>query len=270
MDTSHYLDVLACPSCQGAISPSLECKGCGRSFTTCGSVLQMLPEAPQSGGYWGTQLVSMVEFGQQGTPTYHHDRFSTLRGRWKNLRERAIVDGFLARLPRGSWVVDVPCGMGRFEDLALRRGLRACGIDLNLDHVTYAAGQIASSKVLWIQGDLAALPLRSDTMAAALCIRVSYYFDDDTLAQILAGVGRVAFEVLLSYRDVGSVVGQWKSIRGRTSKSPWKNRTFRQISNIAEQAGLRVAHGIRRRIRLHDMQFVHLLKEHGCRHAPTK
>jgi len=255
----EHLDVLACPECRGNISPALNCISCGHTFETAGKVLRMLPGAPNPGGHWGTHLPSIFKLGQAGTPRYHHDRFtSTIRGQWKNFRERAVVDTFLRRFPKGSRLVDMLCGMGRFSDLAHKRGLRYCGIDLNLDHVTYASEQTKDDRTLWIQGDLSAPPLRSSSMAAALCVRVSYYFDDDTLACILSGVKRISKEILLSYRDAGSMVGRWKSMRRRSSGKLSKNRTFSQVRDIAVQAGLRVMGGPFRLIALHHMQFIHL------------
>jgi hypothetical protein len=254
----EHLDKLACPECRGNISLALNCTSCGRPVEAAGRVLRMLPDAPNAGGHWGTDLLSIFKSGQTEMPRYHHDRFTTTSGQCKNLRERAVVDTFLRRLPKGSWVVDIPCGMGRFSDLAQKRGLRYCGIDLNLDHVTFASEQTRDDRTLWIQGDLSAPPLRSSSMAAALCIRVSYYFDDDTLARILSGLGRVSNEILLSYRDAGSLVGRWQSMRGLSSRKASKNRTFPQIRDIAMQAGLRVMGGPFRRIALCNMQFVHL------------
>ena len=267
----EHLDVLACPSCRGGISPSLQCKCCGRTFTLTGRVLHMLADAPKGGGWWGTDLppIPILNLGKTGQPGYHQHRFGSTIGGWrKNRRERAVVDAFLRRLPRGAWVVDVPCGMGRFSDIACRRKLRFCGIDLNCDHVTYASEQITNVHALFIQGDISALPLRHGSMMAALCIRVSYYFDDDTLAHILTEVGRVAKEILLSYRDGGSVVGRWKLIRRRSSKNPWKNRTLCQITDIARRAGFRVCDESPRLIAVHGMQFARLRQGHDSQDPP--
>lgn len=88
----EHLDVLACPICRGGISASLQCTCCGRMFTFAGRVLQMLPNAPKGGGWWGTNLppIPILDLGKRGQPGYHQHRFgTTIAGRRKNWRERA-------------------------------------------------------------------------------------------------------------------------------------------------------------------------------------
>ena len=238
--------VLACPACGGAVTERLGCETCAREFPFENGVLRMLPDHPRAGGW------------DAPAPNYELSRFEGTAGRRrKNRRERAVVEGFLSSLPAGVWIVDVPCGEGRFSDLAIARGLKLCSIDVNLDHALAAAARAPGT--LCIQGDLTALPLRPASMAAAICVRASYYFDDDTLARVLDALGRSAPRVLLSYRDPATLVGWWKRVRGHASVKPEKNRTRAQIGAIAERAGLRLV-GRAPRLPIREMRFVELTK----------
>jgi len=238
--------VLACPACGGVVTERLACAGCAREFPFENGVIRMLPDQPQAGGWAAPD------------PNYELERFEGSAGRRrKNRRERARVDRFLATLPAGSWVADAPSGEGRFSDLVLARGHKLCSIDVNLDHARATAARAPGS--LCIQGDLTALPLRPGSMAAMLCVRVSYYFDDDTLARVLGALGRAAPRVLLTYRDPSTLGGWWKRVRGRASDKPEKNRTRAQIGGIAGRAGLRLV-GRAPVWPMREMRFVELAR----------
>ena len=268
------IDVLACPGCRGDISETsaeeLSCTQCARTFPIDRGVVRMLPENPMRAGGWDLKLrpdqVRADPDGEGKTiPALEDRRFRQgSESRRKNARERAIVDWFLGRAPKGSWIVDVPCGMGRFSDLAHRRETRLCSIDLNHELVLHASTRVPGSSALSVQGDIAALPLRSGSMNAAICVRISFYLEDGELRSTLAEVGRVAKDILMSYRSSRSPVAWLRRLRKRRSggKSAGKHyRSYAQIRELAAAAGLRVAGKIPYPAFLHLTQFVWLTRE---------
>jgi hypothetical protein len=151
--------------------------------------------------------------------------------------------------------------MGRFSDVALARGAKLISIDLAFEHAAYAASRVPGQSPLCIQGDLTALPLRDDAAAAALVIRVTHYFDAETLQRIFTEAGRVAPEILVSYRSVWSPIA-WRSallrrLRGR-GPSPKTNRSLKEILRIAGLAGLELVERSPRSNFMHLVQFVRL------------
>lgn len=273
---AEHLALLRCPSCRGAVivagAEGLRCGSCPRTFPIRDGVVQMLPEEPKAGGGWGVNLGEESkrkdpERNGAEKPNYEFGRFEAkASSRRKNDRERAIVDGFLAALPAGAGVLDAPCGMGRFSDLALARGAKLVSVDLAFEHAAYAAARESGKSPLCIQGDLTALPLKNDAVAAALVIRVSHYFDDETLQRVLVEAGRVAPEVLLSYRSSRSPIA-WRSallrrLRGR-GPSPKVNRSLAQIVAIASAAGLDFVERPPRSSFFHLVQFVRLRRRPG-------
>lgn len=268
--------VLACPSCRGAIEPgpaeSLRCAGCGKTFPVTDGVARMLPQTTHAGGGWGLESEHAPGEAAPARPAdeepehgYGYGRFMAKpSSRRKNARERAIVDHFVAQLPKGAWIADVPCGMGRFSDIVLGREARLCSIDLNVDHVLYAAKRIPGKSPLCLQGDITALPLRSGAMDAAICVRMSHYFDDAALVRILTELARVARDVLLSYRNANTPVAWWRLWRKSLREREGTVKTYRsasQVRDLAEAAGLRVEGSLphsRFLHRLHLVQFAWL------------
>ena len=270
---AEHLALLRCPACRGTVivagTEGLRCSSCPRTFPIRSGVVQMLPEEPKAGGGWGTHLTaeSIRTEGGAEKPNYEFGRFEARpASRRKNDRERGIVDWFLAKLPQGAPLLDAPCGMGRFSDLALARGAKLVSIDLAFEHAAYAANRESGKSPLCIQGDLTALPLKNDAVAAALVIRVTHYFDDETLQRVLVEAGRVAPEILLSYRSSRSPIA-WRSallrrLRGR-GPSPKTNRSLAEIVKVAASAGLDFVEQPPRSSFFHLVQFARFKRRPG-------
>jgi SAM-dependent methyltransferase/uncharacterized protein YbaR (Trm112 family) len=270
---AEHLPLLQCPSCRGPVTGAAEglrCTGCPRTFPLKEGVLQMLPDETRQGGGWGVNLGEDSlrkdpEAGGAEKPNYEHGRFEARpSSRRKNDRERFIVDWFLSKFPAGAPVLDAPCGMGRFSDVALARGAKLVSVDLAFEHAAYAATRVPGQTPLCIQGDLTALPLRNDAVAAGLVIRVTHYFDAETLQRVLTEAGRVAPELLISYRSAWSPIA-WRSallrrLRGR-GPSPKTNRSLKEILRIADLAGLAMVERPPKSNPLHLVQFVRLRRK---------
>ena len=55
--------------------------------------------------------------------------------------EQKIIEDMLSDLPPGSWVLDAPCGTGRFIDYAIRKQLVYRGVDISADMIRQAAAR---------------------------------------------------------------------------------------------------------------------------------
>src|SRR5690606_482531 len=60
----------------------------------------------------------------------------------KWIAEQRIVESFLDDLPEGSWVLDVPCGTGRFFDAYARKGLICRAMDVSADMIAQATRKV--------------------------------------------------------------------------------------------------------------------------------
>jgi SAM-dependent methyltransferase len=78
----------------------------------------------------------------------------------------------------GKWIVDAGCGAGRFAEIAARRGANVVAVDLSeaVDAVRDVLGHLPN--VHPVQADLAALPVRPDTVAGAYSLGVLQHTPD--------------------------------------------------------------------------------------------
>jgi ubiquinone/menaquinone biosynthesis C-methylase UbiE len=60
----------------------------------------------------------------------------------KWIAEQRIIEGFLDDLPADSWVLDAPCGTGRFFDFYARKGFVVRGLDISADMLAIAGRKV--------------------------------------------------------------------------------------------------------------------------------
>lgn len=107
---------------------------------------------------------------------------------------------------RGSRVLDIGCGHGKFAIAFAQLGARVAGADSS-QPLLNRARQIASElsvDVGWVRGDMRSLPFASRRFAAAIIIDSFGFFDADRanesvlveIARILTPDGRVAMKVV--------------------------------------------------------------------------
>lgn len=106
---------------------------------------------------------------------------------------RADADFFekALALSKGSRLLDVPCGHGRFALEFARRGCRVTGVDLSPEFLAAARARSKSEnlEITWRQADMRDLPRAA--FDAALCAGNSFgYLDDEGNAAFLAAVAR--------------------------------------------------------------------------------
>jgi ubiquinone/menaquinone biosynthesis C-methylase UbiE len=75
----------------------------------------------------------------KGDAANAYDKERSSRKKW--IAEQSIVENLLVTLPRGSSVIDIPIGTGRFIDLYHRLQLAATGMDISPDMIAIAAGK---------------------------------------------------------------------------------------------------------------------------------
>ena len=106
-------------------------------------------------------------------------------------REQAGLAAILGTLDRGSTIVDIPVGTGRFLEIYAEHGLRATGLDISTDMLDQARTKATS---LGLAMDLRKSDIRNidapdDAFDAALCVRFLNWID---LAGLDAAIGQLA------------------------------------------------------------------------------
>lgn len=168
----------------------------------------------------------------QTAKTYENGRKPTEH--W--YREQRVVSMLLERSPlqKGSLVLDVPVGTGRFLPFYKKQRYRTIGVDASPDMVSEAeqkAEEIGYGDVELIVGDIFDLPLADDSAALAVCIRLLNWFDFSDFQRALSELRRVSVQELIVGVRVSS--GQSRLQLGRAPKR-WK-QDLKELYSWAEE-----------------------------------
>jgi SAM-dependent methyltransferase len=168
---------------------------------------------------------------------YRDERFSRSR-RWRRIdrRERQIVGRLLSELPKGAWLLDLPCGAGRLAPLAGLAGLHYVGADVSPEMVQLAR-QVVGELGRTLAADGTSLPFADGAFEAALCVRLMHRIvEREARVAILCELARCARRrVVVSYYCRWNWRGLGKWLRGR-----FPGLALADIYEDVGQAGLRV------------------------------
>lgn len=133
----------------------------------------------------------------------------------------------LGGLPRGSRVLDLPCGHGRHATELARWGLSVTGADLSetfLHHAADTAAQAGVSLAL-LRADMRVFPLASSSFDAAICMFTSlgYFATDAEHQAVLDQFARVLKPGAPFVLDLANI----DAVRIQASSSAWERNGVR-------------------------------------------
>jgi ubiquinone/menaquinone biosynthesis C-methylase UbiE/uncharacterized protein YbaR (Trm112 family) len=192
------LEVLACPVCHGALTPSskderieegeLACAPCGKRWP----IVRGIPRFVPSGNYASS-------FGLQWN-TFRAEQLDSLNGTDLSARRFFSETGWDPPSLRGRWMLDAGCGAGRFLDVSSTTGAEVVGLDLS-NAVDAAARSLAGREnVHLVQASIYEMPFKPGVFDAVYCIGVIQHTPDPprTLAilpSVLKRGGRIAVTI---------------------------------------------------------------------------
>lgn len=110
--------------------------------------------------------------------------------KWKI--EQAVIEDMLDDLKQGEWVLDVPCGTGRFFDTYHKKGVIFRGVDLSADMLMQAAHKVVDpSKARLGIGDVRALGLESKSVDVSVMCRLTRWLSPDECQLAMRELQRV-------------------------------------------------------------------------------
>ena len=127
--------------------------------------------------------------------------------KWKV--EQRIIEEMLSELPQFSWVLDAPCGTGRWLDVCHRQGLIYRGLDISEDMIKQAAAKLGKETPLlrftladgkqfeapqfaFARGDVLNCGLEDNSVDVALNIRITRWLSAEECQQMFREMQRIA------------------------------------------------------------------------------
>jgi len=114
--------------------------------------------------------------------------------------EQNHIEDMLSDFPAGSWVLDVPCGTGRFFKFYHDKGLLFHGVDKSADMLQQAAYKVVDPhKARLHQGDVRSLGFLEDkSVDAVVMCRLTRWLSPNDCQQALRELQRVARQKIVS------------------------------------------------------------------------
>lgn len=148
----------------------------------------------------------------------------------KRILAKRIVEDMLADLPSGSWLLDCPCGTGRFLPFCQDKGLIYIGMDASIDMLKQAAAKVTNpQKVRLEQASIFELPRDDKSIDASLMIDLTRWimgdYGPDGIKQALSELQRVTRQRIIltarvrnhkfavTYELIESALDGWKIYR---------------------------------------------------------
>ncbi len=110
----------------------------------------------------------------------------------KHKVEQAAIEAMLSDLPKGDWILDVPCGTGRFFKFYHDRGFIFHGMDISADMLKIAASKVLDPmKARFSQASVLALPLADKSVDAAVMCRLTRWLSPEECQLAIKELQRV-------------------------------------------------------------------------------
>ena len=131
------------------------------------SLMEYLPSTPQGGaGKYHGAIAAGYDAKRRDDP--------------KRILAKRIIEDMLADVPAGSWVLDCPCGTGRFLPFCESKGLIYVGVDVSRDMLMQAAAKVRNpQKIRLEEGSIFALPRGDKSIDVSLMIDVTRWLIGD-------------------------------------------------------------------------------------------
>lgn len=138
-----------------------------------------------------------------GAEKYHgaiaqgYDKKREDSDKWKI--EQRIIEDMLSGLMSGDWVLDAPCGTGRFLPFCQNKNLIYLGLDRSQDMLNEAAKKVTKpQKAMFALGDVRKVPRDDKSVDAVINCRVTRWLSPEDCQAMLRESQRVARKKIIS------------------------------------------------------------------------
>lgn len=161
-------------------------------------------------------------------------------------RENTILTGWIEDLQKGSLILDIPCGAGRFTQLIVDRGYNYVGADFSRAMAAEARQGTSSPRVKgFLSADAQHLPFDDNSFDCVVLWRLLHHIGSaQTRQEILREAARVTrSRVLISFHHPLSFTGTRLLIRQKFFNAPSKRHRVShwRLEREAGNCGLRIS-----------------------------
>ena len=177
---------------------------------------------------------------------YDDKRFSTSFGRWIDSKEKLSVTRAMEGIPKGSSVLDMPCGNGRITEHLLELDYVVTGADISQDMIDHAPARIAQHQRFagYKLADAENTKLPPASYDCVSSIRFMGHLPRDVKVRVLNEMARVsrkhlviAFYMTSFARSVKWLL-KYRSLQSRNTT--WYPITESDLARLFEECGLEV------------------------------
>jgi len=157
---------------------------------------------------------AMQRFSRRETAAGYPSQFR--RGNRRDEAERHAILRALRHLPRGSKVLDLPCGSGRLITLLQQQGMQVTGADASEEMLSNAAENLQHGQpVPLLYADVMRTGFADGEFDAVLCNRLFHHFHaSETRRSALAELRRICRgPLIISFFSSFSVSAQWRRLQ---------------------------------------------------------
>ena len=163
--------------------------------------------------------------------------------------ENRLVESYVAKLPRGASLIDVPFGTGRFAPAYLNAGLRVAGADISADMIAQAKRRFGSKIADFDLRTAAAeaLPYGEQSFDYLICNRFIKWLPSESIVEAVAKEfrrvcrGEMLIQVKVRESKIESAAAFWRPIarlfKMDDSRRPTARYSLRQLEHVFVRDG---------------------------------
>ena len=242
-------NILVCPACRGGLQIENQDITC----INCKQVYPIYENVPQFAVYEGGEAdLKDVAGIPKNNYEQRYEDFEKARNynlkydrkplkRFSTKREYQILQHLLGRQQHCATMLEIPCGGGRISPQLATATDLLIQADVGLGQILYGmTKEKLKIPQIWMTASAFRIPLRDDSVDAAVCIRLSHHLPtykqrEDLLAELLRVARRYVVMTFFDYHSIKNILRRLRYSR------PKLTMTLSQVSSIAARYGATLA-----------------------------
>jgi uncharacterized protein YbaR (Trm112 family)/ubiquinone/menaquinone biosynthesis C-methylase UbiE len=242
-------NILVCPACRGGLQIEahvITCINCKQAYPIHENIPQLAVYENDDTALKDVAEISKNNYEQryedfEKARNYNLKYDRKLLKRLSTQREYQILRHLLGRQKHCTTMLEIPCGGGRISPQLVTATDLLIQADVGLGQILYGrTKEKFNIPQIWMTASAFHIPLRDDSVDAAVCIRLSHHLPtnkqrEDLLVELLRVARRYVVMTFFDYHSIKNILRRLRSSRSKLTM------TLSQVSSIAERHGATLA-----------------------------